>query len=183
MENKIWTKDKAIARMHTDLGSLATPEFIDWLDSIGYFTAPAAKGHHGAYPSGLFNHSYLVASKLFELTVSLGLTWSRPQSPFIVGYLHDICKTDDYVEVAETESGIEYGYNKSKIMPGHGDKSVIMLAGHFDLTPDEAMCILFHMGAFTEKEDWQYYSKAVHDCENVLWTHTADMYASQIMEV
>jgi hypothetical protein len=51
------------------------------------------------------------------------------------------------------------------------------------LTPEEVMCIRWHMGAFDEKENWQYYSRAVNKYPNVLWTHTADMIASQIMGV
>ena len=58
-----------------------------------------------------------------------------------------------------------------------------MLAGHFNLTEEEAACIQFHMGAFTEKEQWQYYSEAIKRWPNVLYTHTADMIASQIKGV
>jgi len=156
---------------------------IKWLESIGYFEAPAAKSHHGNYPGGLFNHSLEVASQLQEITKKMGLTWQRKGSPILVGMLHDICKADDYV-VEGTENGkVEYAYNKQGIMSGHGDKSVIMLAGHFQLTDEEVMCIRFHMGAFTDKEEWQYYSKAVHDYPNVLWTHTADMLASQVVGI
>ena len=157
-------------------------EFLEWLERVGYFKAPAAKGHHGACKCGLFEHSLAVAIALEDLTYNMGLTWERPESPSIIGFLHDICKTDDYVYDFETNSieGNGIAYNKHQIMSGHGDKSVIMLAGHFALTEEEAMCIRFHMGAFTEKEEWQYYSSAVKKFPNVLWTHTADMVASQI---
>jgi hypothetical protein len=37
--------------------------------------------------------------------------------------------------------------------------------------------------AFEEKSNWKYYSKAVNQYPNVLWTHTADMIASQILGV
>jgi len=40
-----------------------------------------------------------------------------------------------------------------------------------------------HMGAFDDTENWNYYSKAVNQYPNVLWTHTADMIASQILEI
>jgi len=48
------------------------------------------------------------------------------------------------------------------------------------LTPEEVMCIRWHMGAFDEKHNWKYYTAAVKKYPNVLWTHTADMIASQM---
>lgn len=166
--------------MRKFLGERATDEFMNWLVDIDYFDAPAAKSHHGNFKGGLFNHSAEVATQLNNLTLRLNLRWDRMESPWVVGYLHDICKTDDYIVDYEDENGEEYEYNDDKIMDGHGDKSVIMLAGHFPLTEEEAMCIRFHMGAFTDKDQWKYYSRAVKYYPNVLYTHTADMIASQI---
>lgn len=45
------------------------------------------------------------------------------------------------------------------------------------------MCIRWHMGAFDERENWKYYSAAVKKYPNVLYTHVADMTASQIIGV
>ena len=102
--------------------------------------------------------------------------------------MHDVCKCDDYVNVTRVDLNAfkknkpitTWEYNKNKTMDGHGDKSVIMLAGHIQLTSEEVACIRWHMGAFTEKEEWKYYSQAVRTYPNVLYTHTADMIASQI---
>lgn len=173
------TREQMEDNLRKDLGTLASNTFINWLDSIGYFEAPAAKGHHGAYTGGLFDHSYTVAQELNNMNKP----WDRPESPFVVGYLHDICKVDDYICTENENCKDVFDYNPRKIMPGHGDKSVLMLVGHFNLTEEEARCIQFHMGAFTDKDQWQYYSKAVHDFPNVLYTHTADMIASQILDV
>lgn len=43
--------------------------------------------------------------------------------------------------------------------------------------------ILFHMGAFTEQDQWRSYTNAVHQFPNVLWTHHADMIASHVVGV
>ena len=48
---------------------------------------------------------------------------------------------------------------------------------------EEIMCIRWHMGAFDERENWKYYSAAVKKYPNVLYTHVADMTASQIIGV
>ena len=55
------------------------------LGSIGFFEAPASTKYHGCYEGGLFDHSLEVAKSLVNLTEKLGLTWERPESPYIVG--------------------------------------------------------------------------------------------------
>ena len=42
-------------------------EFLQWLIGQGFFTAPASRSH-GAYPGGLFDHSYAVVKSLVEVT-------------------------------------------------------------------------------------------------------------------
>ena len=150
-------------------------ECNNWLMEIGYYNAPASLKFHGTEEGDLFNHSYQVAEELVKFTMLLDLKWQRKESPMIVGLLHDVCKCDDYVKI----DGV-WQYNKDKIMAGHGDKSLIMLSGHISLTEEETYCIRYHMGAYTDKEEWPYYGKAVEKFPNVLYTHTADMIASKI---
>ena len=77
----------------------------------------------------------------------------------------------------------DYNYNNETLFKGHGDKSVMMLASLMQLTEEEVACIRYHMGAFTDKEEWNDYTRAIHKYPNVLWTHHADMIATHIMEV
>ncbi|WP_291236780.1 HDIG domain-containing metalloprotein [Frisingicoccus sp.] len=147
-----------------------------WLMENGYFDAPAAKSHHGAYKGGLFDHSLAVAAELQNLTDKLGLKWEREESPYLIGLLHDVCKMEDYIY--SDDDKIEW--NNHAMYSGHGDKSLIMLMGLIELTEEEKLCIRYHMGAFVDQKEWSYYSRAVNICPNVLFTHTADMIASQI---
>jgi hypothetical protein len=57
------------------------------------------------------------------------------------------------------------------------------LASHMKLTEEEVLCIRWHMGAFDDKENWNKFTAAVHKYTNVLWTHQADMIASQVKGV
>lgn len=168
------------------LGERVTDRFMEWLEYRQYYECPAAKSHHGNYKGGLFKHSVKVAEELEILTDQLGLHWQRPESPWVVGLLHDVCKTDDYDwefwdDHVCGENRI--WVNKNKEYSGHGSKSVIMLASYFPLTEEEKMCIVYHMGAFTDKEEWEFYSRAVKMYPNVLYTHTADMIVSNIKGV
>lgn len=154
------------------------------LDEIGYFVAPAAISHHGNYIGGLYDHSKQVATELQNLTYRLGLTWDHSRSPFVVGILHDLCKCDDYI----MDDNGAWIYNKNKLLPGHGDKSVmmaqqIMAVTEGGLNNEEMYCIRWHMGAFDDRENWSCYTAAVKAFHNVLYTHTADMIASQIIGI
>lgn len=151
------------------------------LDKLGFFTAPASTKYHGAYEGGLFDHSINVADELVKLTEKLGLDWQTQQSARIVGMYHDICKCDNYERDPVSNKWI---YKSDIILPGHGDKSVIMIQKHMKLTDEEIACIRWHMGAFeTDTKMWDYYGRAIEKYPNVLYTHTADMIASKIVGV
>lgn len=151
------------------------------LDSIGYFEAPASTKYHGAYDGGLFDHSYAVADHLMDLTKKLSLKWEREESPYIVGLYHDLCKCDSYIKNSETGA---WEYNNDILIPGHGDKSVIIAQKFIKLTDEEIACIRWHMGAFEDDPKLRNgYSKACQKYPNVLFTHTADMMASAIDKI
>ncbi len=155
--------------------------YTDKLDEAGFFTAPASTKFHGAYEGGLFDHSFLVAKYLVELTEKLGLKWKRDESPYIVGMFHDFCKCGLYKVKAD---GSGYEYNTGLIIPGHGERSVILVQQFFYITDEELACIRWHMGAYeTDTRLWQNYNAAVIKYANVLFTHTADMYVAKVLGV
>ena len=153
--------------------------FIE-LQSMGYFRVPASTKYHGNHEGGLFEHSYAVAETLLELTKKLGLNWSRPESPVIIGLFHDLCKCDQYKQL---ENGT-WAYENSGIIPGHGEKSVIYAQKLTKLTDEEIACIRWHMGSYeTDTKMWEYYDRAIRKHNNVLYTHMADMIASKIKDI
>jgi hypothetical protein len=167
---------------------IVSAESLDWLIKNDLFIKPAAIKYHGNRSGGLFAHSLAVTNCLLTMTKNLSLEWQLPRSPYIVGMFHDLCKTDDYKEDTEAEINKKdplektWVYNKDKILSGHGDKSVMLLSQFYNLTEEELMCIRFHMGAY-ETEGWDAYDKAIRKYPNVLWTHTADMQASKILNI
>jgi len=153
--------------------------FMDFLKKAGYFTLPASVNHHGNIEGGLYAHSLCVAETLLTLTQRNHLEWQRPGSPVIVGLFHDLCKLETYKWDFK-----QWGYadSKDQLYTGHGDKSVLMLAGWMQLIPEEVACIRWHMGAFDDQANWSHYTAAVRKFPNVLWTHQADMIASHILK-
>lgn len=166
-------------------------KLMDYLED-NFFTAPASTKYHGAYEGGLFDHSAQVFFRLKELTEKNDLEWQRPESPFIIGMFHDLCKCDQYIKadgaITNGDTLIygdglyHYEFNKNTILKGHGSKSVMILSQFINLTEEEMLCIRFHMGAY-EKDEWPEYDAAIRKYENVLWTSHADMLASKVDDV
>lgn len=154
---------------------------MDWLIGAGFFDAPASIHHHGTYPGALYDHSYAVMQELVSLTRRLELQWEEERSPYIVGMFHDLCKVDNYKRT--DEGGEAWEYNNATLLPGHGEKSVMLLQRFLPLTEEEMLCIRWHMGAFDAKENWNSYGRAVTAYPNVLYTHTADMIAARVLGV
>lgn len=168
--------------MYKNFMPKSTMNMIPTLKSLGFFTAPASIKYHGKYPGGLFDHSLETTKALVQLTNKLGLKWENLDSPFIVGMFHDLCKCDNYkINPYDELVPNPYIRNLDIIIPGHGDKSVIMLQKFISLTDEEITCIRWHMGAYeTDTKMWDYYGRAIERYPNVLYTHTADMIASKI---
>lgn len=143
---------------------------VEKLTEGGFFTAPASTKYHGAYEGGLFDHSYNVTSALVTLTHDNDLEWQRPESPYIIGMFHDICKQDQYRhpfgDTLYSAAGAEFRtvdesrweYEPDTLLKGHGDKSVILLSQYLQLTMEEILCIRYHMGAFVDQKEWNDYT-------------------------
>lgn len=170
--------------MKTPLADFISEDFKTYLLAEGFFRSPASTKYHGAYEGGLFDHSFTVMNILVELSAKNNLKWQRAESPFIVGMFHDLCKIDQYridnSEPYTVGEATRYEYRTDTDFKGHGDKSILLLCQYMKLTEEEVMCIRYHMGAFTEKDEWRDYTNAVHRYANVLWTHHADMLASHV---
>lgn len=172
------TTEERILRYKREVGK-RVPISVGQLMKLGFFTAPASVHRHGAYEGGLFDHSLAVMLALVELTEKLGLEWENERSPYLVGMFHDFCKCGLY---SQAEDG--YHFNENLVIPGHGDRSVILLQKYINLTDEEIACIRWHMGAYeTDTRLWNNYGAAVSKYPNVLFTHTADMLASKIIGV
>lgn len=150
------------------------------LDGTDFYTAPASTKYHGSYPGGLFDHCMNV-SRVLQYLTNMGVCnkWDDKRSPVIVGMLHDFTKVGQYKR--DFNTGKFVWNNDAITYGGHGSDSVIKLLQKIPLTPEEIACIRYHMGAY-EKETWEDLDKAIKLYPNVLWTHTADMYALKILE-
>lgn len=66
--------------------SRAAGRVVEILEPMGYFEIPASMTYHGAWPGGLFEHSWAVTKQLVCLTDKLGLKWQmRPTAHIMRG--------------------------------------------------------------------------------------------------
>lgn len=152
------------------------------LDQMGYFTAPASKGHHLAVKGGLVQHSLNVTKRLVRLSDAIGVKWSRDESPYLVGMLHDLVKCQCYRLNAD---GQTYSYIQPK-WPGHGVASAMIATVELgiQLNPDEAAAIVHHMGAFgLSGRALDEFDAALDAFPGpIIATHTADWSAARLDE-
>ena len=109
------------------------------------------------------------------------------ESIAIVSLLHDICKTNFYVETTRNvkEDGVwktvPYYSIDDKLPYGHGEKSVYMVSAYMKLTRDEAFAIRYHMG-FSGDEDARNVGKAFEMFPLSFALSVADMEAAYFLE-
>lgn len=160
---------------------------LNMLNEIGYFRQPASKRFHLNERGGLAAHSVNVTRRLVGLTDSLGVTWPRSESPYLVGMLHDLVKCRCYKFVKEVDGRPTWSYIQP-IYPGHGACSAAIAAEiGIQLLRDEIVAITFHMGMFgVDRKEYsmEEFSAALqYHGAQVIATHTADWYAARVDEV
>ena len=185
-----WSPGQRVDLLRALVKEYGCESFFPWEELLAsdFFKAPASTKYHGAHEGGLFQHSAAVMKSLVGLTESCHLEWQNERSPYIVGMFHDLCKIDQYrntsygltLDGQPLHNPCEWEYNPHTLLKGHGEKSVMLLSQFYTLTEEEILCIRYHMGAFTPKEEWNDYTGAIHAYPNVLWTHQADMLASHV---
>ena len=170
-------------------------KLLEFLEGSDFFTAPASTRYHGSHEGGLCEHSinvyeclcdYMSRPRVKEL---YGMNYSD-ESIAIVSLLHDVCKTNFYVETTRNvkENGVwktvPYYSIEDQLPYGHGEKSVYMISAYMKLTRDEAFAIRYHMG-FAESNNVTYINnvgKAYEMFPIAFAVSVADMEASYYLE-
>ena len=178
-----------------------------------FYKAPASTRFHLACEGGLLQHSLnvydcLVAKKESPIWKPI-LSGIPDDSLIIMALLHDLCKSNFYVEGTKNQKT----YDQEKVaaaepwqrkhdqmgdfiwetiktyqiddqLPlGHGEKSVMLIQCYIRLTMQEVMAIRWHMGFSEAKENYNAVGQAMEKYPVVLALHEADLEATKILEV
>lgn len=172
-------------------------KLLRYMEENGFFDAPASRGHHGAYPGGLAEHSINVFRRLVWLEEKensqkgVRMQESRMETLAVCALLHDLCKIDAYRRIYKAgEDGKQPGrcqYEVTGDFPiGHGEKSVILIlrVSGMELTEEEMLAIRWHMGAydFCAKGGSYDLNNAFKQCKLAAMLHMADMMATHMDE-
>lgn len=153
------------------------------LKDIGYFDAPASKGHHLAEKGGLVTHSVNVTRELLKLTETMGVEWPREKSPYLVGMLHDLVKCRCYRPTMSQIGALAWEYVQPEY-PGHGIASVMIAAElGIELRPAEIAAITYHMGMFGVGKgytDEEFNAALAKFPQQIIATHCADWWAARV---
>lgn len=163
-------------------------DLLKWIESNGFFSAPASKRHHGSFPGGLAEHSINVFRRLLHLNDEEEKRQQYPQYDLetiaICGLLHDLCKIDAYRERPVLKGAREQYEITGNFPAGHGEKSVILILQFMKLTQEEILAIRWHMGQY------DFYARGGgYDLDNAFrqsklaaMLHIADMMATHFDE-
>ena len=172
-------------------------EFLKWLESTDFFTAPASTRFHLSRPGGLVEHSIHVYERLLKLCDTengekfLSAKLPDDETIAICGLLHDICKANFYgVEMRnrKNEQGQWEKYPfyvvNDQLPYGHGEKSVYIISSFMKLSREEAMAIRWHMGFSDNEFKAGGYSvgNAFEMFPLAVLTHIADLQATYLDE-
>ncbi len=188
-------KKKFIEIYNAKIKREGADKLLAFLEESDFFTAPASTRYHGSHPGGLCEHSINVYECLCDylkrprVRERYGMDYSE-ETIAIVSLLHDICKTNFYVETTRNvkEDGVwktvPYYSIDDQLPYGHGEKSVYMVSAYMKLTRDEAFAIRYHMG-FSESNNVTYINnvgKAYEMFPIAFAVSVADMEASYYLE-
>ena len=191
-------KEKFLEIYRENITRPGAEEFLKWLESTDFFTAPASTRFHLSRPGGLVEHSIHVYERLLKLCDTengekfLSAKLPDDETIAICGLLHDICKANFYgVEMRnrKNEQGQWEKYPfyvvNDQLPYGHGEKSVYIISGFMKLSREEAMAIRWHMGFSDNEFKAGGYSvgNAFEKFPLALLTHIADIQATYLDEV
>lgn len=165
-------------------------DLLDYMDEIGFFTAPASTQFHGAYNGALAEHSMNVCL----LASTIAKTWLRPDdyenlydSVVICSLLHDLGKCGQFGKSLYVPNVLKSGKisdtkpferNKDLSTLPHEVVSCIEITKFIDLTEDEQLAIAWHNGLYGAfKYDIQGKETPLY-----MIIHFADMWASRVIE-
>jgi 23S rRNA maturation-related 3'-5' exoribonuclease YhaM len=151
-------------------------KIIPFLHASDFFVAPASTFYHGVYPGALAQHS-LNVWRLFKEKCENFKRDISEDSIVKIAILHDICKINRYHWITVEGKYIKEERGLAANL-GHGAKSLYLISQHLELTSLEAACILYHMGPFHMRSEFE---TALKTYPEILLIYTADYEDSKFL--
>lgn len=185
LDNKKYVVDRLLETKREGMEDL-----IDYMDEIGFFSAPCSGGNHLCCEFGLVHHTrnvIMAAENIGYALLGKQKYMEIRDSVTIAAALHDLGKCGDYGKQMYVENILKSG-KKSDAKPfkrnpellpiDHATRSIKLATLFIDLTEEEEFAIRYHDGLY-ERANY-----AVNGNETALYIilHTADLWSSRITE-
>lgn len=179
-----------IRKLLLDIKREGIEDLVEYLDEIGFYTAPASGSFHLSKEGGLAEHSYnvLINARAMARTMLSKKEWQALDSSIVIcALLHDLGKAGQFGKPLYVENVLKsgkasdakpYKTNPDLITLQHEIVSVIEITKFIDLTEEEQRAIAWHNGLYG------MFKYDIPGKENELYMiiHFADMWASRITE-
>ena len=197
-------KEQFISLVNNHIKRNGINELLKWLEKTDFYTAPASTRFHLSCEGGLLQHSLNVYDRLcrlYEFEYGKEKVTENAETLAVIALFHDFCKIHSYksefknVKVYkengsksdvggrfdwETQPG--YSYEEKFNFGYHGAKSMFLVERFIKLTPEEAVAIANHMGAYDRSANDYSITNAFEQYPLAFLLHTADCMASFIDE-
>ena len=177
-------------------------DLLDFMNDLGFLTAPASGGNHLCKDGGLLEHTVNVMQYAEKMGVAMlgGAAYNKIHNSVIIAAgLHDLGKCGREGSPYYAENMIQDGkptkkdpvqkYKRSEAKPfkinpdlchiDHPLRSVELAARYIDLTEEEEHAIFYHDGAYGGLA----YDLKGHEEPLQTIIHFADFWAAQFLEV
>lgn len=185
LDNKKYVVDRLLATKREGMEDL-----VDYMDEIGFFSAPCSGGNHLCCEFGLVHHTrnvIMAAENIGYALLGKQKYMEIRDSVTIAAALHDLGKCGDYgkqmyvpniLKSGKASEAKPFKRNPELLPLDHATRSIKLATLFIDLTEEEEFAIRYHDGLY-ERANY-----VVNGNETALYIilHTADLWSSRITE-
>lgn len=185
LDNKKYVVDHLLETKREGMEGL-----IEYMEEIGFFSAPCSGGNHLCCEFGLVHHTRNVMMAAENIGYALlGKTkyMKIRDSVMIAAALHDLGKCGDYGKQMYVPNTLKSGKaseakpfkRNPELLPlDHATRSIKLATLFIDLTEDEEFAIRYHDGLYETAN----YGVKGHETPLYLILHYADLWSSKVTE-
>lgn len=145
-EDEIFANETYILDLLNEIEREGVKDYIRYIESSDFFSAPASTKYHRDYPGGLAEHCLNLLEPLKLSNSRLKEKEKLPEDSLtIIALCHDVCKEGLYIG----------NYGNYRTLPDHPANnkhsilSIERIKKYIRLTRNERDIILYHMGLFS----------------------------------
>ena len=185
LDNKKYVVDRLLETKREGMEDL-----VDYMDEIGFFSAPCSGGNHLCCEFGLVHHTrnvIMAAENIGYALLGKQKYMEIRDSVTIAAALHDLGKCGDYgkqmyvpniLKSGKQSDAKPFKQNKALLPLDHATRSIKLATLFIDLTEDEEFAIRYHDGLYETAN----YGVKNHETALYLILHYADLWSSRITE-